>query len=296
LIELNQIRIFLAAARHLNFLQAARELGLSPPQVSKEIARLEEQLEKRLFHRTTRVVRLSREGERLVIAARRTLEAAQALEEVFQEEDSQAEVAGRIRMTCSHTLAIRQLAPCVAAFQRANPGVELSVMLADSYLDLIEEGVDMAIRIMTLGDSTLIARKLADNPVVFCASRKFLKQHPVRTIADLRKVPIFFVPQHADLVFQRCHKRLRDIARKPAIESANGDFLVELAKQDAGLLVRSRWAVERELAEKSLVEIDLSDTLLSPAAIYAVYPAGKFLPRRLRHWIDFLVQWFEKRR
>jgi DNA-binding transcriptional LysR family regulator len=277
MVELTQIKVFLAVARELNFLSAARELGMSPSQVSKEIAQLERELKKKLFHRTTRVVRISREGEQLVPVARQLLDAVRSVEEVYRENEEWVAPSGKIRLTCSNTLATRLVARCAAEFREKYPQIELNFVLSDSYLDLIEEELDLAIRIMPLADASLIARKLADNPVVICASRRFLKQHRLRTIADLRKVPSLFLPQHADLIFKKNGKKLRDTVQPASVTGANGDFLVELAKNHAGVLVRSRWAVTRELKEKSLIELDLGDTLVSKTGIYAVYPANRFL-------------------
>lgn len=284
------LTVFLSASRHLNFAGAAKELRVAPSQISKQIAKLEEKLGKPLFLRTTRLVRLTREGEMFVPLARRALDAISDATELFADEGIDVALSGTIRITCPHTLGVRKIAGLAVDFCRLHPGVTLEFILSDGYLDLIDARIDLAVRIMGLSDSSLIARRLMPNDVMFCASPGYLASHGSPSLPDdLKRHDVYYIPQHGELKFRDAGIKLSKVARPPRIHAPNGDFLVEIARQGGGILVRSVWSVERELVEGSLVAIDLGDVLLSETAIYAVYPAQKALPRRTRLWIDYLA-------
>lgn len=294
-----ELRVFIAAAKHLSFLKAAKELRMSPSQVSKVVSELERKVRKKLFQRTTRVVRLSRDGEELLPAANRALEALRDTEEFFLTRRDDAHMSGTIRTTCSNTLGIRRLAPIAAKFHREHPDIYMEFILNDSYIDIVSEGIDVAIRIVKPTDSTLIARKIADNKVIFCASPQYIRAHsPIKTVKDLSRHPIFYIPQHSTLKFRKAGISLEDVAVQKGLSwttAQNGDFLVELAQQgDSGVLVRSDWGAEREIKAGTLVPLNINDELVSETAIYAVYPANKFMPKRLRTWLDFLTAEFSR--
>jgi len=283
------LRIFLKAAQHLNFAAAAKDLGISASQVSKGITTLEQQLRKKLFLRTTRLVKLSPDGELWIPSARRALDAIRDTEEFFTEA-SETELSGKLRVSCSNTLGVRRLAARVAEFHCRHPKVQIECRLSDHHVDLLEEGIDAAVRIMALHDSSLVARKIADNPILFYASPDYLKRHPaVRAPADLARHPLLHLTEHASLRFARSRRELREVAGPGGLTATNGDFLVELAIAGAGILVRPAWGVERELRLGLLKPIGLKDSLESRSAIYVVFDGNRFMPKRLRAWIDFLA-------
>lgn len=285
-----ELQVFVTAAKELNFALTAKRLRLAPSQVSKAIASLEGKMQKRLFVRTTRRVRLSQEGETLLPVARQALDALRDAEETFREAGGDARLEGQIRISCPITLGVRKLAALAGTFQATHPGVRLDFELSDGYLDLVEERIDMAVRVMGLRDSSLIARKLGDNPVIFCASKAYLKRHGrPKTAADLGDHKVLFISQHGTLSFKGSGRRLTDVTGRSWIAANQGDFLVKLALEGAGVLARSAWAIEPELDGGALEEIRLDDELVSETAIYAVHPAGRYVPRRLRAWIDHLA-------
>jgi DNA-binding transcriptional LysR family regulator len=296
MLESAELLVFLTAARHLNFASAARELRLSPSQVSKEIARTEEKLGRLLFLRTTRRVRLTSEGEMLVPLAQRALDAMADAADLFGGPGDDTALTGTIRVTCSHALAARKIAGMAADFCAIHPNVAFDFVLSDGYLDLIDERIDLAVRIMGLSDSSLIARRLARNGVIFCASPDYLaSREPPRSVADLAAHDVYFIPQHGDLRFRRARIKLAKAVQPPRIHAQSGDFLVEIARQGGGILVRSDWSVERELDKGHLVTLELDDELVSETSIYAVYPSQKTLPRRTRLWIDHMAERFASR-
>jgi DNA-binding transcriptional LysR family regulator len=290
MIDLAELDVFVSAAMHLNFAVAAKDLGLSPAQVSKSVARLEQKVKRRLFVRTTRVVKLSREGEMLLPVARQAVEAARQVQEFFLETADDKETAGQIRLTCPHTLAMRWLVGRVVEFRRRFPLVELDVLVSDFHFDLAEHRVDVALRDRPLGDSPHVARKIADSRVVLCASPSYVRDKGlVSRVRDLERHEVFCVPQHEELTFAESGVRLKDAAKPSRAVATSGDFLVELAKAGFGIVARPLWGVEKELAEKSLVLVDVNDRLPS-TAIYAVYSANRFMPKRTRLLLDHLLK------
>ena len=291
MLEPFELNVFLSVAKELNFAATAKSLKLSPSQVSKAVASLERKVERQLFVRTTRHVRLTNDGELLIPVARKAFEAMRDAGDFFASSTNDLELAGRLKISCPHTLGIRKIAALAAGFHALHPKVTFEFVLSDSYLDLIEDNIDAAIRIVAPRDSTLIARKLSENPIVFCASPSYLAKHSTpKTTEDLVKHQLFFIPQHGATVFKKSGKTLNSVINPGWVAANQGDFLVELALQGAGILVRSAWSVEREIASGDLVSFKLNDTLTTDTAIYAMYAATRYVPPRLRFWIDYLVR------
>jgi DNA-binding transcriptional LysR family regulator len=293
-IEIIDLVAFIEVAKKLNFADAAKSLQVSPPHVSKLISHLEDKVQKKLFVRTTRQVGLTSAGRELLPAAEAAVAAIRDTENMFIETMDPNLIQGEIRMNCAHTLGIRLIAKIVARFHELYPKVQITTILSDQYEDLIEEKLDMVIRIVELKDSNLVAKKLGSNPVVLCAAPTYLNKNPaIASIADLERHALLYIPQHGPLKFKRSGMTLSSISKSSWAASTNGDFLTELGRQGAGIVVRSRWSIQRELDDGCLVEIDVDDELISTTEIYAMYAPDRYMPRRLRLWIDFLQKSFE---
>lgn len=288
-----ELAIFLQAARTLNFGEVARVNRMSPPAVTKHISSLEGKLRKKLFWRTTRSVRLTPEGEFFTEAAKRALEALESAEAVLTENIAPEQLTGRIRLSCSYTLAIRRVSHLLQAFHEKHPLITVDMHLSDHAVDLVDEGIDMAIRIMKPEDSSLIARKLAENPVRFYASPKYLKKRGVpKKISQLKHHCLLSIPIHKNLKLKKSGQTLAKAVGDGWLHSVSGDVLVAMAVRGSGVLVRSAWGCEDEVKAGALVELELDDSLISETGIYAVYSPNRFLPRRVRVWIDHLAAGF----
>ena len=295
MIERSDLIVFDAAARHLNFSTAAKELKMTAPQVSKIISKMEGLTKKTLFVRNTRQMRLSEHGMALVPAARQALGAFLDVDQLFAADENDGAVSGILRINCAHTLGVKVIARIVASFQADYPDVQVQVLLSDHYEDLVEQNIDMSIRIFKLENSALICRKLGDNPLTICAPPEYLKGiAPILTVADLSKHKILYIPTHANAKFVKSGLTLGDLCPVAWTSASNGDFLTELAKHGSSLIVRSRWSINREIEEGSLVPLKLDDHLVSDTSIYAVYHPNKFIPKRLRLWLDHLAAEFPK--
>ncbi len=286
MLETLELQVFASVAKHLSFSLAAAEIGHSSPHASKVIAQLEEKLGKKLFLRTTRSVRLTREGEQLLPMALKALDSLQEAQDLFQ---TTGNLTGKIRATAPQTLLHRVFGKQIADFHSLHPEVELEFIFSDFYLDLVEEDIDVAFRIMKLHNSSLMSRKIGNNSVVFCASPDYLKSAPkLSNISDLKNHPLLVINQYLDLKFQKSGKKLGHLIKPGWIKASNGDLLVDQAKLGGGLLLRSKWGVQAELDSGELVEVKLNDKLIDETAIYLVFAANRFMPTRLRTFIDFI--------
>jgi DNA-binding transcriptional LysR family regulator len=181
--RLDEINAFIAVADQRSFTQAARRLGVSSAQVSKLVARLENRLGARLLNRTTRDVSLTDTGRAFLERARQVLEDFQSLESSVRE---QAGPHGLLRISAPVSFGTAELTPALLEFAAAYPDVSLDVTSTDRMVNLVEEGFDVAVRIGQLGDSSLVARKLAAVRIVTCASPDYLtRAGPPTTIEAL---------------------------------------------------------------------------------------------------------------
>jgi DNA-binding transcriptional LysR family regulator len=291
MLEFSELRAFRAVVKHLNFSKAAKEIGVSPPQLTKIIIQLEEKLKCKLLIRSTRNVRLTSEGASFLTVAVKAIDAVVVAEELFEDQNSPKALSGTIKMTAPNTLGIRLLAEPLKEFHQKFPNVKVEILLEDSYLDFIEHDIDIALRVMKPLDSSLIAKKVANNPVSFYATPEYLKKNgPPLTVQDLSLHPVFCIPQHHKLKFKKAKLELGDVILRPDIQCTNGDLLISLAVLGMGVIARSEWGVQKEVQIGQLKKLNLDDELISHTGVYIVYPQNKFLLARVKAFIDILAK------
>lgn len=286
------MRAFVAVAQDGSFTGAGRRLGLSTKLVSKYVRQLEAGLQTQLFNRTTRSVSLTDVGAAYLERCRRLLDEFDELESLVRERHGA--LSGPLRLTAPTGFGSTHLTRALVPFLSAHPGVELDMTLSDSRLALVEEGFDLAIRIGTLRDSTLIARKLADMPLVLCASPDYLAQHgrPSRP-EDLARHPCLMDNNQVEPNVWRFTKDGEDhVIRPPSKIQANAPLsLGQMAVGGLGIARCPLYTV-RDWLEAGLLEQVLPDYLSLNFAIYALYPPNRHLTRRVRALIDHLAAEF----
>lgn len=171
--------IFAAVVEHRSFSGAADAIGLSKATVSKAVARLEAHLGQSLFHRTSRRLALTEAGRPLADHAARILAEAQAAEEAAR--DSASAPTGRVRMAAPMSFGVKTIAPLIAEFLAANPGIDIELHLSDARVDIVAEGYDIALRIADLPDSSLRARRLCSLATHIVAAPAYLERHGTPT-------------------------------------------------------------------------------------------------------------------
>ncbi|TDT92834.1 MULTISPECIES: LysR family transcriptional regulator [Azorhizobium] len=265
---------------------AARRLRISPMAASRHLATLEQELGVRLVHRTTRALTLTDEGQVFLPHAQTLLEEkAAAIASICSPEDK---ATGLLRLSCSAAFARRIINPVVAHFMEANPQVRVDVMISDTVVDVVAEGIDLAIRIAQLGDSTLIARRLADNPCLLIASPAYLARHGrPQTMADLKTHECLTTPNRSHWTFASEGRSVR-VKASGRYSSSSMESLHQACIAGLGIANLSLWNVREEIADGRLEAIHLSDGEPETLAIWAVYPTRRLVPAKVRLFIEAL--------
>ena len=271
---------------------AARELGLSPALVSRNLAALEARLGVRLINRTTRSLHLTDEGASYHEACSRLL--AEIDEADAAVAAGRVEPQGVLRVALPASFGHLHVAPRIPEFAASYPKVRLALSLSDRSVNVIEEGFDIAVRIAELEDSSLAARRLAPNRRVVCASPQYLERHGVpRLPEDLVHHNCLTTNDFAmtwDYKDPRGKKGAARVAGRYACD--NWEVLREWALAGLGIALKSTWDVYRHLQDGSLVPLFPGYSFHSDVAIYAVYPHRRHLPAKTRVFIEFLAASF----
>lgn len=282
---------FAETAKHGSFAAAARELGGAPSTLAKAVARLEQSLGVRLFHRTTRQVTLTTDGERLFARCQRVL---------AELDDLHADAAGT-RAVATGTLKIdapiyygkRVLMPVLAGLVRAHPALQLELRLSDAYVDIVRDGIDIAVRVGRLQDSTLVARRIDAQALALIASPAYLDTHGTpRRIEDLQRhtALLFRMPSTGRTRPWQLRRRGEALEFEPRarVRISDGEGVVEAARLGLGIGQVPDYMVRDEIARGEIVEV-LPGCRPEPMPISVVTPAGRLQPARVRVTIDALV-------
>jgi len=294
--RLAAMEAFVRVAETGSFSAAARRLGVSKSLVSRQIAALEGELGARLFNRTTRSLTLTEEGrgyQTQLVRILGDIEAANAAVSHLQ-----VTPRGRLRVNAPMSFGTLHLAPAVRDFLDRYPEVDLDLVLNDRFVDLIEEGFDLALRIGRLADSSLVARKLAPMRLVVCGSPAYLARHgtPARP-ADLKRHRCLAYSGnalHDEWRFREPDGGETAIGIEGRLRVNNGDVLRVAALQGLGLVNLPSFIVGGDLQAGALVSV-LSEYAPPEAGIHAIYPQGRHLSPKVRALVDFLAARFGPR-
>jgi len=275
-----------------SFSAAARALGISQTMATRHIDAIEDRLGARLFHRTTRRLTLTEAGQGYLQAVERIL--AEVDEADGAASASVAEPRGTLRLNLPLAFGLSQAMPAIADFAGLYPGLAVDVGLTDRFIDLVDEGWDLALRIGRLRDSSLVARRLAPIRTVLCAAPAYLGRNGTpRTIADLagHNCLGYTLPTPASADRWRFGKDGEiDVPVSGTIRANNGDALRVAALAGLGLVNQPTFLFSDDLREGRLVPIVLDRPLFQFAAAYAVYAPTRHVPAKVRRFIDFLAE------
>jgi DNA-binding transcriptional LysR family regulator len=292
-LQLGSIELFCRAAEAGSFTAAAQLAGVTPAAVSRSILRLEQRLGSRLFARTTRSIRLTEAGRNFFVQCSQALtQLVEAQQEVM---GAQKSPSGLLRISLPTTYGHHRILPLLPKFRALYPDVTVDIHLGNRNIDFVGEGYDLAIRVRAQPDSTMVARLLEDAKLVVVASPDYLKKAGTpKTLEDL--------VQHECIQFElpSSGRRISWLFQENGDDrevisdggySCSDDVLggVTLAKHGAGVFQTYKFIVEKELADGSLVEV------LQPYAgrsrpYTLLYPHGRYVPQRVRAFVDFLLQ------
>ncbi|MBF0589742.1 MAG: LysR family transcriptional regulator [Magnetococcales bacterium] len=291
--QLNAMRVFIVVADLSSFSAAARHLGLSTSAVSKLVTALENHLDCTLMQRTTRKLHLTEEGLNYLGRCRQIIT---DLEEADRGVGmGREELSGRIRVTAPVVFGQLYMGDVLTSFMERYPKMEVDLALSDNYVDLVSEGVDLAIRIGQLSDSSLMARQLAPFQTVACASPAFLDRHGAPENASaLADLPWLIYTLHAQDAVGVVRVKAPDgserrIKVNGPLRCNNGGIIRQAAIGGLGITVSPLFIVGDDLAAGRLVQL-LQDHRFLEGGIYAVYPANRYLSTRVRRFIDHLAE------
>lgn len=290
--DIQSLRLFVFSCERLNISAAGRTLGMAPAVASNRIAKLERLLGVELLHRSTRKVSLSLEGQDFLPYAREMIAQEEAALAALGK--GKAEISGTLRFAAPSTFAQLYITPLLPRFMDRYPDLTLDLHLSDAQFDLIEGSYDLALRNSVLEDSSLIARKLADDQRIFCASPKCLDRDGTpKDLDDLKS--------HRFIAFRNLEpKNLIDPGGTQTVfdplQTAQHLILNDGASQKratmdgAGISINSLWAVHRELAEGDLVRVLPNYELARKPALWLIYPKSNVVSAKVRVFMDFLIE------
>jgi DNA-binding transcriptional LysR family regulator len=288
-----EMAAFVRVVEARGFSAAAPALGLTPSAVSKLITRLETRLGVRLLQRTTRALHLTEEGETFFEAARRIVGEIESLESRLS--DGRGTPHGLLRVTTSLAFATHQLAPVISEFLTRYPQVELELLPTDRVIDMVEEGVDIAIRIGRLADSSFMARKIGEDKRLVCAAPSYLKRYGTpATPLDLVRHKCLVSRERSYLnrwTFS-IEGETREIEVSGPLAVSEGEAQLQLALQGVGIIRLTRLTVAQAVREGKLVSLFEAESADAGLPIHAVYPHRQHLPSKVPAFVDFLLEKF----
>lgn len=290
---LTRMRAFIDVVDSEGFSAAARKNGRSKALLSKYVRELEDELGALLINRTTRQFSLTEAGHTYFRRASEIVRDIDCLADSVR--DSAGDARGRVRLSAPRSFADAEIGQSMIDFMKAYPEISLDVSLDDRFVDLVEEGFDLAIRITRMEDSALIARKLATFDLVLCASPDFLARkgtpaHP----SDLAKLPCIVDTNARSRNAWRFEEDGRPVTVNVSGPLEANSPLTALRAAEAGLGVAMLpdFNAREAIAAGRLVPL-FQAFIPGDRGIYAVYPHRRYLAARVRVFVDFLARWFK---
>ena len=289
--KFKQLESFVSVAARGSLTAAAQAEGVAPAVMGRRIDALEERLGVKLFMRTTRRISLTHEGSAFLESCQRLLSDLANAESGVSVGGVRA--SGHLRVTAPAGFGRRHVAPLVPGYLSAHPEVKVSLNLSDRLVDIVHEGVDCAVRVGDLPDSSLVSVRLADNRRLCVAAPAYLERAGVpRRPDDLLRHECLTLSSDASqtrgwaFLTDGAVSHLRLSGR---LDCSDGQVLHDWCLAGLGLAWRSTWEVHDDIRAGRLVSV-LDAFAAPPNGIYAVFPHAKHMPLRVRLWIDFLKQ------
>ncbi|MBP2280585.1 DNA-binding transcriptional LysR family regulator [Psychrobacter sp. PL15] len=281
---------FVYVAEYESFTQAAKKIGISTAQVSRQVSALEKRLNIKLLYRTTRKVSLTEEGHIFYQHCRAVLDGLDAAEQAVS--NLQSKPQGKIKLTAPVTYGEQQLLPLVNDFMLQYSDIEVTAFLSNQKIDLVEGAYDLAIRIGKLNDSTMMAKKLSCRTNFVCASPSYVDKYGrPYSLADLN--------QYNCLLGTRDYWHFKEAGKEKNIRVTgnvhynSGYSLVDAALKGLGIVQLPDYYVQKHLESGELISL-LDDYREPEEEIWAVYPHNRHLSPKIRLLVDYLVEYLPR--
>lgn len=294
-IDLNDLIVFNSVVEAGGFTAAAERLGVAPAKISVEIGRLESQLGATLFTRTTRKVTLTEAGEALHAEAWPLLQ--QLLTAVENIQSPQTELTGTLRIASPVDHVVQSLAPALVQFAAAHPKLHVDLRASDRVSDLVEEGIDIAIRMGWLRDSSMRAIKLGKFSQYVVASPAYLRRvkrpRTPEDLAELDWIALTLLPTPLTWTFTSKEGATQAIQVRSRIKTDSPGALRSIIRHGAGVTVLDQYSAQPDIQSGQLVRL-LPDWSLSAGGIYAVFPPGRHVQRKVHAFIAFYQAYLQQ--
>ncbi|HCM1323106.1 LysR family transcriptional regulator [Vibrio parahaemolyticus] len=276
-----------------SFTAAGERLGMSKSLVSKYVNKMEKRFSIRLFNRSTRQISLTSAGKGFYKSAIQVLDEYTSM--IDSVHSDKKRIKGKLRISTSVTFGERQLSPKLPEFIALYPDIELEVHLTNRRVDILQEGFDVIIRISNVEDSNLIAREISSFSMALCASKTYLQKAGVpKTPLDLteHKCIVNSNFKNSDKWTFSHEKRVNSTIDIPRTISVNSPRMaMDLANADCGIAMLPSFIVEEEITSGNLCEV-LPDFRMEEFSMYVIYPHRKYLPKKVRCFVDFICDKF----
>jgi DNA-binding transcriptional LysR family regulator len=292
---LTRIRAFIDVVEAEGFSAAARKTGRSKALLSKYVRELEDELGALLLNRTTRQFSMTEAGHTYYRTASDILKEIDNLADLVRENNQQ--LKGRLRVSVPRTFVDAEVGQSLIDFAKENPDLALEIAADDRFVDLIEEGFDVAVRITKLEDSGMIARKISDFRVHLCATQEFLDRYPaLEHPTDLARVPFIIDSNNrsqGNIRFVDADSTTFNVAITGTLEVNSPHATLRAALNSLGVAVVPDFIGRKAIESGQLLTL-FNDYLPTDRGIYAVYPHRRYLPAKVRMFVDYLHNWFRK--
>lgn len=291
---LTRMRAFIDVVEAEGFSAAARKIGRSKALLSKYVRELEDELGALLLNRTTRQFSLTEAGHTYYRRASEIVREVDSLADAVRE--SSGDVRGRIKLSAPRTFADAPIGQSLIDFAKAHPDIVLEIQLDDRFVDLVEEGFDLAIRISRLESSSLIARRLAPFSVRICGSPELIAKHGLpETPQELAGMPCIIDTNGrwlSNWPFLAEGGETISVSVSGPIEVNSPLATRAAALSGLGFAILPDFIAAPDIEAGRLVAV-LDERILPGGGIFAVYPHRRYLPAKVRVFVDYLVQWFK---
>lgn len=287
--------VFVRVAKAGSFAGAARDLGISRAMATKHIMSLESSLDTRLFNRTTRSISLTEVGASYLGRCQQVLLDVEDMESAVTH--LQSEPKGVLKISAPPVIGATHIAPALAQFLKYNEDLTVEMILKGSHVDLIDEGVDIAIFLGKLQDTSLVARKLARSAYVVCGAPAYFDEHGIpeepEDLMDHSCLVNWAMPPRDRWKFRGVLGD-REVKVTGRMQANVADPIRIAAVNALGLIMLPEYIVGRDI-EKGKLQVILQEFSISPMEIHAVYPHRKYLSAKVRDFLDFLQEWMPNR-
>lgn len=284
--SIEEFRIIVSVYNTLSLSVSSEVFGVSPATMSKKLSAIERKLGKKLFYRSTREISPTEEGERYYRHAANILS---AIDSFHHMEGLAAEPVGNIKISASTTFARLYLMPALNQFSQRYPRVNIELILSDQIVDIIKEGIDVAIRIAPLKDSSLISKRIGDGSKVLCASKSYIEQYGTpMTPQDLKQHNCLVLGNDNNWQFVRGKKTV-SVKVRGNFKVNYGEMLVQAVSAGMGIAYLSLWHIHQQIKQGEIIPLLDDYEQKNQADIYLVYPNREQMPHQIRTFIDFLA-------